>query len=43
MDRFIANLKMKLSIAFSDVEECMRFMDLNHSEKLKIEELTFGV
>lgn len=43
MERFVANLKSKLQIAFGDVSECLRFMDLNGSETIRIEEFMFAV
>jgi Ca2+-binding EF-hand superfamily protein len=43
MDRFVSNLKSKLQIAFGDANECIRFMDLNNSETVRIEEFMFAV
>ena len=43
MERFVANLKSKLQIAFGDASECLRFMDLNGSETIRIEEFMFAV
>ncbi len=43
LDRFFANLQSKLQIAFSDAQECLRFIDLNNNETIRIEEFSFGV
>jgi hypothetical protein len=43
MDRFTSNLQSKLAIAFSSSSDLLRFLDLNESENLKIEEFAFGV
>jgi hypothetical protein len=43
LDRVFANLQSKLQIAFSDAQECLRFIDLNNNESVRIEEFSFGV
>ena len=43
LTQFEQNLSTKLSIAFADAEEAMKFLDLTGTQTLKLEEFNFGV